>query len=53
MFLVSHDRAFLDNVVTQTIAAEGDGIWREYAGGYSDWAAWQGDAAGGTRRTAG
>jgi ATP-binding cassette subfamily F protein uup len=34
---VSHDRAFLDNVVTQTLAAEGDGTWKEYAGGYSDW----------------
>jgi len=41
IFLVSHDRAFLDNVVTQTIAAEGDGVWREYAGGYSDWASYQ------------
>lgn len=41
LFLVSHDRAFLDNVVTQTLAAEGDGVWREYAGGYSDWAAYQ------------
>src|SRR5205085_6622328 len=37
LLLVSHDRAFLDNVVTQTIAAEGDGIWKEYAGGYSDY----------------
>lgn len=37
VFLVSHDRAFLDNIVTQVIAAEGDGIWREYIGGYSDW----------------
>ncbi len=37
LLLVSHDRAFLDNVVTQTIAAEGGGRWREYAGGYSDW----------------
>ncbi len=37
LFLVSHDRAFLDNVVTQTIASEGEGVWREYAGGYSDW----------------
>ncbi len=37
VFLVSHDRAFLDNVVTQVIAAEGEGLWREYAGGYSDW----------------
>ncbi|MDR2614617.1 MAG: ATP-binding cassette domain-containing protein [Candidatus Accumulibacter sp.] len=38
LFLVSHDRTFLDNVVTQTIAAEGGGHWREYAGGYQDWA---------------
>ena len=37
LFLVSHDRAFMDNVVTQTIAFEGDGRWREYAGGYEDW----------------
>ena len=37
VFLVSHDRAFLDNVVTQTIASEGQGRWKEYVGGYSDW----------------
>jgi ATP-binding cassette subfamily F protein uup len=37
LLLVSHDRAFLDNVVTQTLAAEGEGKWKEYAGGYSDW----------------
>jgi ATP-binding cassette subfamily F protein uup len=37
LLLVSHDRAFLDNVVTQTLAPLGDGTWREYAGGYSDW----------------
>ncbi len=37
LFLVSHDRTFLDNVVTQTIASEGEGVWKEYAGGYSDW----------------
>jgi ABC transport system ATP-binding/permease protein len=37
LFLVSHDREFLDNVVTQTIASEGGGKWKEYAGGYSDW----------------
>jgi ABC transport system ATP-binding/permease protein len=37
LLLVSHDRRFLDNVVTQTLAAEGDGVWREYAGGYSDY----------------
>ena len=41
LFLVSHDRAFLDNVVTQTIASEGDGRWHEYAGGYQDWADYQ------------
>ena len=37
LLLVSHDRAFLDNVVTQTLVAEGGGKWQEYAGGYSDW----------------
>ena len=37
VFLVSHDRSFLDNVVTSTIAAEGDGLWREYEGGVQDW----------------
>ncbi|MCL1886502.1 MAG: ATP-binding cassette domain-containing protein [Betaproteobacteria bacterium] len=37
VFLVSHDRAFIDNVVTQVIAAEGNGVWREYPGGYNDW----------------
>ncbi len=37
VFLVSHDRQFLDNVVTQTLAFEGDGVWRESVGGYSDW----------------
>jgi ATP-binding cassette subfamily F protein uup len=39
LLLVSHDRAFLDNVVTQSLVAEGDGRWTEYAGGYSDWLA--------------
>ena len=39
LLVVSHDRAFLDNVVTQTLASEGDGRWREYVGGYSDWIA--------------
>ena len=37
LLLVSHDRRFLDNVVTQTLAAEGSGVWREYVGGYADW----------------
>jgi ATP-binding cassette subfamily F protein uup len=40
VFLVSHDRRFLDNVVTSTITWAGDespGLWREYEGGYADW----------------
>ncbi|NPC58134.1 ATP-binding cassette domain-containing protein [Caenimonas soli] len=37
VFLVSHDRAFLDNVVTSTIVFEGGGLWREYEGGVQDW----------------
>ncbi|MBC3884444.1 ATP-binding cassette domain-containing protein [Undibacterium griseum] len=37
VFLVSHDRTFLDNVVTQVIVAEGAGQWREFIGGYTDW----------------
>ena len=37
VFLVSHDRYFLDNVVTSIIAHEGEGFWREYEGGYEDW----------------
>jgi len=37
LLLVSHDRRFLDNVVTQTVAAEGGGQWHEYVGGYTDW----------------
>ncbi len=37
ILLVSHDREFLDNVVTSTIAFEGNGVVREYVGGYEDW----------------
>jgi ATP-binding cassette subfamily F protein uup len=41
LLLVSHDRTFLDNVVTQTLVAESspghEGAWKEYVGGYSDW----------------
>jgi len=37
ILLVSHDRAFLDNVVTQTLAFEKSGLWKEYAGGYTDY----------------
>ncbi|MEY4764547.1 MAG: hypothetical protein RI907_1220 [Pseudomonadota bacterium] len=37
VFLVSHDRRFLDNVVTSTLVSEGEGRWREYEGGVEDW----------------
>ena len=37
LLLVSHDRAFLDNVVTSTLVLEGDGIIGDYVGGYEDW----------------
>ncbi len=39
VFLVSHDRRFLDRVVTSTLVAEGDGVWTEYEGGVQDWLA--------------
>lgn len=39
VLLVSHDREFLNNVVTQTIASEGNGNWGEYVGGYDEWLA--------------
>jgi ATP-binding cassette subfamily F protein uup len=42
VFLVSHDRRFVDNVVTSTLVWEGDvspGLWREYEGGIEDWQA--------------
>jgi ATP-binding cassette subfamily F protein uup len=37
LIMVSHDRAFLDNVVTSTLVFEGDGVVTEHAGGYTDW----------------
>jgi ATP-binding cassette subfamily F protein uup len=37
LLVVSHDRTFLDNVVTSTIVCEGPGEWNEYVGGYEDW----------------
>ncbi len=39
LLLVSHDRAFLNNVVTSTLAFDPDGVWRDYPGGYDDWLA--------------
>jgi ATP-binding cassette subfamily F protein uup len=47
LLLVSHDRDFLDRVVTSVIANEGDGTWIEYAGGYSDMVAQRGYGVGG------
>ncbi|HEY1232205.1 MAG TPA: ATP-binding cassette domain-containing protein [Candidatus Binatia bacterium] len=41
LLLVSHDRTFLDNVVTGTLVFEGQGTFREYAGGYEDWERYQ------------
>ena len=40
LLLVSHDRRFLDNVVTSVLVAQGEGRWLELVGGYSDWQAW-------------
>ena len=47
LILVSHDRDFLDRVVTSVLASTGDGSWIEYAGGYSDMIAQRGSAIGG------
>ncbi len=56
LLLVSHDRTFVDNIVTQTLVAEGEGHWQEYAGGYRDWLAQRPAArpasGGSTRRLA-
>jgi len=46
LLLVSHDRSFLDNVVTSTVAFEGSGRIREYVGGYQDWLRQGGDTGG-------
>jgi len=46
LLLVSHDRTFLDNVVTSTIAFEGDGRVREFVGGYRDWVRQSGFSGG-------
>lgn len=45
LILVSHDRAFLDNVVTSSLVFEGNGVVNEYVGGYSDWLEYQKQSA--------
>ncbi|PKO63492.1 MAG: ABC transporter ATP-binding protein, partial [Betaproteobacteria bacterium HGW-Betaproteobacteria-17] len=45
VLIVSHDRTFLDNVVTQSIVFEGDGKLTEIVGGYADWQAWKAQQA--------
>jgi ATP-binding cassette subfamily F protein uup len=42
VLLVSHDRDFLDRICTSILASDGDGVWRQYAGGYSDMVAQRG-----------
>jgi ATP-binding cassette subfamily F protein uup len=49
LLLVSHDRDFLDRVVTSVVASDGDGVWTEYAGGYSDMVAQRGHGIGARR----
>jgi ATP-binding cassette subfamily F protein uup len=51
LLLVSHDRSFLDNVVTGLLVFEGDGVVSEFVGGYSDWMRYRGEQA--QRLTAG
>ena len=46
LLLVSHDRDFLDRVVTSVVASTGDGVWTEYAGGYTDMVAQRGSGVG-------
>ncbi|HET9462605.1 MAG TPA: ATP-binding cassette domain-containing protein [Thiobacillus sp.] len=53
VLIVSHDRTFLDNVVTQSIVFEGDGKLTEIVGGYADWQAWKAQQAGAVQRAAG
>ncbi|MGH8686150.1 MAG: ATP-binding cassette domain-containing protein [Burkholderiales bacterium] len=52
LLLVSHDRVFLDNVVTSVLAPEGGGAWKEYAGGYTDWVRQRPSAAVGEKAAA-
>ena len=51
LLLVSHDRAFLDNVITRSLVFEGDGVIGEFVGGYSDWLAHKKDVKAAVRPT--
>jgi ATP-binding cassette subfamily F protein uup len=51
LLLVSHDRAFLDQVVTSLLVFEGNGIIREVNGGYSDWQRWKTEAGATAKKT--
>ena len=53
LLLVSHDRRFLDNVVTSTIAFEGNGVVKEYVGGYEDWVRQSKTQQGGAKDSSG
>ena len=52
VLLVSHDREFLDNLVTSTLALEGDGLVHDYVGGYTDWMNQRGSVAGKHKKNA-
>jgi ATP-binding cassette subfamily F protein uup len=52
VLLVSHDRDFLDRVVSATLISDGDGVWTEFAGGYSDMLAQRGRGVGAKARVA-
>lgn len=53
VFLVSHDRDFLDRCCSAVFIAEGDGVWQEYAGGYSDMVAQRGAGVSALDKTGG
>ena len=53
LLLVSHDRAFLDHVVTSLLVLEGNGAVREFVGGWSDWARWRDARDAAAREAAG
>jgi ATP-binding cassette subfamily F protein uup len=53
VLIVSHDRTFLDNVVTQSIVFEGDGKLTEIVGGYADWQMWKAQQAKAAQQPAG